>query len=385
MKNKDANKYFGREDLSKKLTAKEYIAQAKEVHCNLYDYSKVDYKTINQKITIICRKHGEFEQTPITHKNGSGCPVCSGNVKLTAEQFITQAKEVHEEKYDYSKANYKTNNQKVTIICREHGEFKQTPKSHRKGAGCPICSGNAKLTTEQFILKAREVHGDLYNYTKVDYKTTNQKVTIICRKHGVFEQKPNSHISSGQGCPICGGKIKLTTEQFIVQAKEVHGERYDYSKIDYKDAWKKVTIICREHGDFEQAPISHKSGTGCPVCSGKAQLSTEQFILHKDGRLEHKEFLGDENSDPRDALIEQMLGDITETGSIVAYNQSFEMSRIRELAKFKPSREEELLALNERFVDLIVPFRGRGYYHPDFNGSFSIKSVLPAMFPNSGL
>ena len=77
-----------------------------------------------------------------------------------------------------------------------------------------------------------------------------------------------------------------------------------------------------------------------------------------------------------------MLGDTTSTGSIVAYNQSFEMSRINELAKFKPSRVEELLALNERFVDLIVPFRGRGYYHPDFNGSFSIKSVLPAMFPN---
>jgi len=105
-------------------------------------------------------------------------------------------------------------------------------------------------------------------------------------------------------------------------------------------------------------------------------------ILHEDGTLEHKEFLGDENSDPRDALITQMLLDITPTGSIVAYNKSFEMSRIRELANFKKDKKDELLALNERFVDLIVPFRGRGYYHPDFNGSFSIKSVLPAMFPN---
>ena len=106
-------------------------------------------------------------------------------------------------------------------------------------------------------------------------------------------------------------------------------------------------------------------------------------VLYEDGRMEHKEFLGDENSDPRSALIEQMLEDITPTGSIVAYNQSFEMSRIKELAKFKVERSEELLALNERFVDLIVPFRGRGYYHPDFNGSFSIKSVLPAMFPDN--
>lgn len=105
-------------------------------------------------------------------------------------------------------------------------------------------------------------------------------------------------------------------------------------------------------------------------------------IVHSDGRMEHKEFLGDENSDPRADLITKMLQDITPTGSIVAYNQSFEMSRIKELSDFDKDRSEALLALNSRFVDLIVPFRGRGYYHPNFNGSFSIKSVLPAMFPN---
>lgn len=106
-------------------------------------------------------------------------------------------------------------------------------------------------------------------------------------------------------------------------------------------------------------------------------------ILHEDGRLEHKEFLGDENSDPRDALITQMLSDITPNGSIMAYNQSFEITRIKELANYKIEKKYELLALVDRFVDLIVPFRGRGYYHPNFNGSFSIKSVLPSMFPNN--
>ena len=105
-------------------------------------------------------------------------------------------------------------------------------------------------------------------------------------------------------------------------------------------------------------------------------------ILHEDGRLEHKEFLGDENSDPREALIKQMLCDITQKGSIVAYNQGFEKGVIKELAKFRPAFSDALLALNARFVDLIVPFRRRGYYHPDFNGSFSLKSVLPALFPD---
>ncbi len=105
-------------------------------------------------------------------------------------------------------------------------------------------------------------------------------------------------------------------------------------------------------------------------------------ILHADGTLEHREFLGDEHSDPRPDMIGRMLRDIMPIGSIIAYNQSFEIGRIRELAAFAPEHEEELLALTERFVDLIVPFRRLGYYHPDFNGSFSIKSVLPAMFPN---
>jgi len=105
-------------------------------------------------------------------------------------------------------------------------------------------------------------------------------------------------------------------------------------------------------------------------------------ILHKDGTLEHKEFLADEKIDPRPELIERMLSDIPEEGSIIAYNISFEIARIKELAAYDESRAAELLALIDRFVDLIEPFRALGYYHPNFHGSFSIKSVLPALFPN---
>ncbi len=110
-----------------------------------------------------------------------------------------------------------------------------------------------------------------------------------------------------------------------------------------------------------------------------------QYSLHvmqKNGKLEHFEFLGDENEDSRESLIKSMLKNITKNGSIVAYNQSFEISRIKELACLFPQYENQLLSLTKRFVDLIVPFRNLGYYHKDFNGSFSIKSVLPAMFPN---
>ena len=105
-------------------------------------------------------------------------------------------------------------------------------------------------------------------------------------------------------------------------------------------------------------------------------------IINDENEVTHLEFLGDENSDPRRILAERMILDLPNTGSIMAYNQSFEIGRINDLAKLYPDLANKLLALTDRFVDLIQPFRNLGYYHPDFNGSFSIKSVLPAMFPN---
>lgn len=105
-------------------------------------------------------------------------------------------------------------------------------------------------------------------------------------------------------------------------------------------------------------------------------------ILHEDGKLEHKEFLGDEYSDPRDDLVKQMLKDFTQNGSIVAYNKSFEITQIKNLALVCPDSESELTGLIERIVDLALPFEKRYYYHPDFNGRYSIKVIVPAMFPN---
>lgn len=105
-------------------------------------------------------------------------------------------------------------------------------------------------------------------------------------------------------------------------------------------------------------------------------------IMNSNGDMQHKEFLGDENQDPRRILAERMLNDIPKTGSIMAYNMSFEIMCIKGLAELYPDLRNQLMELTTRFVDLIVPFRQLGFYHPDFNGSFSIKSVLPAMFPN---
>ena len=113
--------------------------------------------------------------------------------------------------------------------------------------------------TKEFIAKAKAVHGDKYDYSKVNYVNSFTKVTIICPKHGEFEQTPNLHLKS-QGCPNCYGNKKMTIEEFIKRAKEVHGDKYDYSKVKYVNALTKVTIICPIHGEFEQTPAKHLLG-----------------------------------------------------------------------------------------------------------------------------
>ena len=260
-----------------RLTKEEYIEKAKRVHKSKYDYSKVNYKKLSDKVCIVCPTHGEFYQALEYHIKGQGCPKCSGNTLLTEEEFINRSNEIHGDKYDYSKVVYKNSKTKVTIICPVHGEFKQTPGMHLQGKGCAKCSNNVKLTTSEFIKKAKKIYGDKYDYSNVVYKNSNTKVTIVCPVHGEFEQRASNHLL-GVGCPSCGGNKKLTTKEFIKRAKERHSSKYDYSKVDYKNTAAKVCIICPDHGEFYQKPCLHLQGYGCPKCGGSYRLSTKDFI-----------------------------------------------------------------------------------------------------------
>lgn len=266
-----------------KMTTEEFIARAKQVHGDKYNYSLVEYVNAHTKIKIICPVHSVFEQTPDGHLK-HGCSKCSGNAKMNTALFIEKAKQVHNGKYNYSKSVYKNNSTYLTIICPEHGEFQQTPAAHWKGAGCPFCAGNLKMTADEFVTRAKKVHGDAYGYSKVNYSGIDNKVKIVCRKHNYeFEQTPNNHLH-GQGCPICrnekiGDKLRGNKESFILKAREMHGNKYDYSKVVYKNASEKVIIICREHNyEFEQTPSSHLHGNGCPICGGVYRMSKDEFI-----------------------------------------------------------------------------------------------------------
>lgn len=268
----------------------EFLKKAKEIHGNKYDYSKVEYVNNHTKVCIICPEHGEFWQTPQSHLHNKGCKKCSfrkmGVDKTkTTEWFIDKAKKIHGDRYDYSKVEYKGNRYGVKIICPKHGEFIVQAANHLKGRGCKKCafekiSKIKSKTTEQFIKKAKEVHGNKYDYSKVEYKNCDTPVCIICPKHGEFWQRPSVHLS-GCNCPKCSNEnfpIKYTTNEFIEKAKEIHSDKYDYSKTEYLGNNKKIKIICQKHGEFEQKAYSHLSGAGCPKCADNQKITTEEFI-----------------------------------------------------------------------------------------------------------
>lgn len=127
-----------------------------------------------------------------------------------------------------------------------------------------------KLTNNQFIEKAKKIHGEKYDYSKVEYINNRTKVCIICPIHGEFWQTPNKHLL-GSGCQICGNElisiIKRSNKiDFINKANFVHNHKYDYSKVEYVNARTKVCIICPEHGEFWQTPDDHLHGKECPFC-----------------------------------------------------------------------------------------------------------------------
>lgn len=198
--------------------------------------------------------------------------------RITTEIFINRARKIHGSKYDYSKVEYNNSKSKLLIICPIHGVFHQTANAHLRGRGCPKCGGSFQYTTETFIQAARKIHGDFFNYSEVDYKNAYSSITVICPVHGPFLQKPAAHLQ-GQGCFKCAVDAKsLTTEKFIKKAKEIHKDKYDYSKVNYINNYTKIEIICPKHGPFQQYPINHLRGHGCKSCVGLERLTTKEFI-----------------------------------------------------------------------------------------------------------
>lgn len=268
-----------------KFTTK-FLARCIEVHGDIYDYSLVDYKRQRDNVKIICAIHGIFEQRPDSHLRGAGCQKCghhrikeANQTLYSRDDFIKMAKEANGYEYDYTLLTnefYRKDKEKIEIICQKHGVFKQSAIIHLAGGSCKKCRNfDLKIVKKKsdFIRLAVKIHGGKYDYSKVKKPSSDLLVLIICPKHGDFWQNYKYHIR-GSGCPTCGKKVAgqyrvLTTEEVIESFKKVHGDTYDYSKVNHVPGNKnrKVEIICRKHGSFFQASYSHLDGKGCRACS----------------------------------------------------------------------------------------------------------------------
>lgn len=280
------------------ITKDEAIKRSIEKHGDKYGYEKVDFKKVTDPVTIICPIHGEFTQTMRQHYRGQGCPHCGVEKRANKKRddtasFIEKAVKVWGNTYDYSKVVYTGTKDKVTLVCPIHGDFLVIPGDHLNlHRGCPKC-GNArkgafrKKTTKDFIEKAIKVHGTEYTYEKTEYVNGNTDITITCQKHGDFTTNPYHYLHGGI-CPQCAHEQQstrqtLTLPEFIFRARAVHGDKYDYSKVNYVDGKTPVTIICPIHGEFQQKPYYHLAGNGCQSCGvreSKAQNEIYEFCCN---------------------------------------------------------------------------------------------------------
>lgn len=316
----------------RKLTIDEFIKIAQEVHGDKYDYSKVEYLDVKTKVCIICPNHGEFWQSPDNHIRGHGCRKCSSDINAekrrlwTEEKCRAEASRFSEMKAfkteskvaynaaiknkwlkDYDWLSHSNSNRWTKEKCLEAASNYKEMKSFRTECESAY---NAALrnnwlknytwlsykidvskpkkkrqsyTQEEIIERLRSIFGDRYGYDKVLYKAMKVPITLVCHEkdangveHGDFSMRPDNIFSSKQGCPKCYNDRRSRLQRksvgaFIEEAKKVHGDLYEYHKVEYVNTNSKVCIVCKIHGDFWQTPANHLKGKGCPYCSGNAK------------------------------------------------------------------------------------------------------------------
>jgi len=225
---------------------------------------------------VICKTHGKFQIFPPAFLNGDGCKICKCELKIA--NFLDKASKKHNNKYSYIKINPSTysSNKKIEIICSKHGSFYQIANNHLAGRGCVKCSGKLILDKDSFIKKSNTKHNNKYSYELINYKTTKQKIIIICPIHGKFSQTPHSHMS-GDGCTQCSNKISLNNKTFAEKSNIVHKNKYSYEFVDYKSTKQKVIITCPKHGQFLQLPSNHLVGYGCGKCGKGPNISKTEI------------------------------------------------------------------------------------------------------------
>jgi len=203
------------------------------------------------------------------------CSTCAHNSQRSnTQEFINKSIEVHGNKFDYNLVKYVNNHTKIIILCNTcNNIFKQKPSNHTRGDGCLICA-NKKFSTDRrksildFVNKSKELNGEKYDYSLVEYINSHTAVKILCNKcDNIFKQTPSSHLR-GSGCNICANNQKSNTEEFINKVKKIHCVKYNYDLVEYVNNLTKVKIKCNTCNNiFEQKPANHLKWEGCPKCN----------------------------------------------------------------------------------------------------------------------
>ncbi len=300
--------YDSKRGKSSRSTLEQWTTKARAKHGDFYDYSKVVYTLSRNKVTIICPKHGEFQQVAKEH-HFYGCMECGkdrsrqANV-LTRADWLATAKKTHgDKKFDYSLVPENVRGRdRVDIICEKGHKWNVKFQSHCYRDGCIKCyreiqGQHFRYSQEEWIEKARAKHGDYYDYSKVIYVGSHDPIIITCKYHGDFSQTPTQHSTAGHGCPTCGNKYsgiksRLNQEQFLYKARQIHGDYYDLSQTTYTKGDEFIDIICPKHGLFQTRAINFLTGRGCTPC-GRHRAAASRRITEEEWFKRVKEIHGD--------------------------------------------------------------------------------------------
>lgn len=286
---------------TKKKHEEKFFKKIEKYNTKNYGVTKIIYKNTQTPIILTCNLHGDFSVIPHNLRKEIICPECKKELerKKLGENFFKKCQKKFKYRFDYSESMYINNTTPIKIYDKIKKEFFfQTPSSHYKSiTGNPNEKNDNlrkknQMGKEEFVRRAKEIHGNKYDYSKVVYINNRTFVKIICPIHGEFLQKPSDHLE-GAGCHKCwreGQSIRqsMGKEEFVKRAKAIHGEKYDYSKVQYKNNMTKICINCPEHGDFLQYPVLHLKGYGCKKCNSISILEKEILNFLEKNKIKYE-------------------------------------------------------------------------------------------------
>lgn len=279
--------------MPKKITQEEFNARVAENYGTTLDTSKFVYTRYNGRGVVTCPVHGEYEVSAQNLLKGFKCSKCyhvsqTGRYKDSIREFVTKAREVHGNRYDYGHAIYRGAKRKLSIMCPEHGVFEQEAWSHLSGKGCSLCGDTrvgdlAKLAPEEFIRRAESIHGDTYDLSQIEYNGMGEKIKIVCKVHGPFMSKAGNFIYRKSGCPKCKSlktseRSRRSLQSYADAGTLKHSGKFTYVGLTYLNQATYLTVICPKHGEFRQLAQDHLKGIGCVKCS-KPVFDQQSFLL----------------------------------------------------------------------------------------------------------